>query len=162
VQNPDGLDVEALLEHKQRGTSVGIFPGGRPLELEALVGVDCDIWIPAARPDALTEQNVPQLKARLILQGANIPATAAAETWMHAHGILSIPDFVANAGGVICAAVEYHGGSQSQAMATIEEKIHANTAETLARAKSTGGLPRQAAEGMARDRIEEAMSYRRA
>jgi glutamate dehydrogenase/leucine dehydrogenase len=123
--------------------------------------LDCDIWIPAARPDALTEQNVRQLKAKLILQGANIPATEAAEAWMHAHGILSIPDFVANAGGVICAAVEYHGGSQSQAMATIEEKIRANTAETLARAQKSGELPRQAAEEMARRRIEEAMRYRR-
>jgi glutamate dehydrogenase/leucine dehydrogenase len=51
---------------------------------------------------------------------------------MHAHGILSIPDFIANAGGVICAAVEYHGGTQHQAMRTIEEKIRANTAEMLA------------------------------
>ena len=42
---------------------------------------------------------------------------------MHKHGILSIPDFIANAGGVICAAVEYHGGNQEQALATIEEKI---------------------------------------
>jgi glutamate dehydrogenase (NAD(P)+) len=80
---------------------------------------------------------------------------------MHAHGILSIPDFIANAGGVICAAVEYQRGTQSQAMAAIEEKIRANTAETLARAKKSGGLPRHAAVEMARRRIEEAMSYRR-
>jgi glutamate dehydrogenase/leucine dehydrogenase len=161
VHNPDGLDVDALLAHKQNGAPVGTFPGGRPLESEALVGVDCDIWIAAARPDVLTEHNVPQLKAKLILQGANIPATEAAEQWMHAHGILSIPDFIANAGGVICAAVEYHGGTQSQAMATIAEKIRANTTEMLARAKQSRGLPRHAAVEMARHRIEEAMSYHR-
>lgn len=161
VHNPDGLDVAALMAHKQRGASVGTFPSGRPLEGAALVGVDCDIWIPAARPDVLTEHNVRQLKAKLILQGANVPATEAAEAWMHAHGILSIPDFIANAGGVICAAVEYHGGTQSQAMATIEEKIRANTEETLARAKRSGGIPRHAAVETAHRRIEEAMSYRR-
>jgi len=46
---------------------------------------------------------------------------------MHEHGILSFPAFIANAGGVICAAVEYHGGNQAQALATIEEKIRLNT-----------------------------------
>jgi glutamate dehydrogenase/leucine dehydrogenase len=161
VQNPEGLDVNALIAHKQGGASVSTFPGGQPLPSEALVGVFCDIWIPAARPDVLTAENVGRLKARLILQGANIPATEAAEQWMHIHGIVSIPDFIANAGGVICAAVEYHGGTQSQAMAAIEEKIRANTAETLARARQGNITPRQAAEEMARSRLKEAMRYRR-
>jgi glutamate dehydrogenase/leucine dehydrogenase len=74
---------------------------------------------------------------------------------------VSIPDFIANAGGVICAAVEYHGGTQSQAMAAIEEKIRANTAETLARVKQGNMTPRQAAVEMARNRLQEAMRYRR-
>ncbi|HEY7490388.1 MAG TPA: Glu/Leu/Phe/Val dehydrogenase [Candidatus Tectomicrobia bacterium] len=161
VQNPDGLDVDALMAHKQRGAAVSTFPGGQPLASEALVDVPCDIWIPAARPDVLTVENVGRLKARLILQGANIPATDAAERWMHTHGIVSIPDFIANAGGVICAAVEYHGGTQSQAMAAIEEKIRANTAETLARARQGNMTPRQAAEEMARSRLQEAMHYHR-
>jgi glutamate dehydrogenase (NAD(P)+) len=79
---------------------------------------------------------------------------------MHAHGILSIPDFIANAGGVICAAVEYHGGTQSQAFATIAEKIRANTAEMLAHMQQQV-LPREAAVQMARRRVEEAMAYHR-
>jgi glutamate dehydrogenase (NAD(P)+) len=80
---------------------------------------------------------------------------------MHAQGIMNIPDFIANAGGVICAAVEYHGGTQSQAMTAIEEKIRANTSEVLERAKQANILPRQAAVEMARSRVEEAMRYRR-
>jgi glutamate dehydrogenase (NAD(P)+) len=67
------------IAHKQQGASVQTFPHGRPLDREQLVGIDCDIWIPAARPDVLTEENIGQLKARLVLQGANIPATMAAE-----------------------------------------------------------------------------------
>jgi glutamate dehydrogenase (NAD(P)+) len=161
VQHPDGLDVNALMAHKQRGAAVSTFPGGQPLAPEALLDVHCDIWIPAARPDVVTAENVSRLKARLILQGANIPATDAAERWMHTHGIVSIPDFIANAGGVICAAVEYQGGTQSQAMAAIEEKIRANTAETLARARQGNITPRQAAEEMARSRLQEAMHYHR-
>jgi glutamate dehydrogenase (NAD(P)+) len=161
VYNPQGLDVGALIAHKQAGAAVRTFPDGQPLDSDHLVGVDCDIWIPAARPDVLTAENVSQLQAKLVLQGANIPATEAAEQWMHGHGILSIPDFIANAGGVICAAVEYHGGTQSQALATIAEKIRANTAEMLASMKQQQVLPREAAMHMARRRVEEAMRYHR-
>jgi glutamate dehydrogenase (NAD(P)+) len=81
---------------------------------------------------------------------------------MHEHGILNIPDFIANAGGVICAAVEYRGGSEAQAMATIAEKIHTNTAQLIARVQATNLLPREAGMQLARVRIEEAMSYRKA
>jgi len=161
VYNPQGLAVEALIAHKQQAASVQMFPDGQPLDSDRLVGVDCDIWIPAARPDVLTAENVSQIKAKLVLQGANIPATEAAEQWMQAHGILSIPDFIANAGGVICAAVEYHDGTQTQAFATIAEKIRANTAEMLVQMKQQQILPREAAVQMARRRVEEAMAYHR-
>lgn len=161
IYNPEGLDVGALIRHKHDGASVGTFSGGQSIDHDAVVGVACDIWIPAARPDVLRRDNVGQLKARLILQGANIPATTEAEQWMHDHGILNIPDFIANAGGVICAAVEYHGGSQAQAMAAIEEKIGSNTAEMLERMTAESLPPRSAAEQMARRRVEEAVTYRR-
>jgi glutamate dehydrogenase/leucine dehydrogenase len=161
IYNGDGLDVEALICHKRGGGAVASFPGGEAKARDTLIGVTCDIWIPAARPDVLHEENVAQLQAKLVLQGANIPATEAAERWMHAHGILSVPDFIANAGGVICAVVEYHGGSQDQALATIEEKIRANTVEVLARARKDDLLPRQAALQMAVSRIVEAKHYRR-
>jgi glutamate dehydrogenase (NAD(P)+) len=144
------LDVAALIAHKQQGATVQTFPAGQPLGGDRLVGVDCDIWIPAARPDVLTAENVGQMQAKLVLQGANIPATKDAERWMQTHGILSIPDFIANAGGVICAAVEYHDGTQNQAFATIAEKIRANTAEMLAQMKQQQILPREAAVQMAR------------
>jgi len=162
IHDPSGLPIDALIAHKRAGRPLGEFPGARPIGREALVGVPCDIWIPAARPDTLTAENVGGLQARLVIQGANIPATEEAERWMHAHRILSLPDFIANAGGVICAAVEYHGGTQSQAFATIEERIRANTRETLERARADGLLPREAASRMARARVEEAMRYRRA
>ncbi len=161
THNPDGIDVDALIAHKRAGLALRTFPDGRPMDGGELVAVDCEIWIPAARPDTLTADNVARLRAKLILQGANIPATEAAEEWMRAHGILSVPDFVANAGGVICAAVEYHGGTQAQAFETIEERIRSNTLETLERARAGHLLPRQAAIQMARVRIEEAIRYRR-
>lgn len=161
VVNQEGLDIEELVRFKDAGRPVAQFPGGVPLAGEDLVALDCDIWIPAARPDVLTAGNVARLKARYVLQGANIPATAEAEAWMHANGVLSIPDFIANAGGVICASVEYHGGSQAQAFAAIEARIRENTTEVLRRAATSGATPRAAGEEMARVRVEEAQGYRR-
>ena len=161
VANPAGLDLAALLAFKQRGKSVREFPGGTPLAAADLVGVDCEIWIPAARPDVLDAQNVKGLRAKLILQGANIPATAEAEEMLHARGVVSVPDFIANAGGVICAAVEYHGGTQAQAFAVIEEKIRGNTRTVLETARSQTLLPRAAAVALARARVAEAATYRR-
>ena len=161
VVGSPGLDIEALIAWKRSGRSVGEFPDGRRLERDDLVGVDCDIWIPAARPDVLRADNVGRLRATLVLQGANIPATAAAEADMHERGILSVPDFIANAGGVICAAVEYHGGTEQQAFAVIAEKIRANTRAVLEAARRGGELPRAAAVTLARARVIEAMRYRR-
>jgi glutamate dehydrogenase (NAD(P)+) len=104
---------------------------------------------------------VKRLRAKLVLQGANIPATAVAEEMMHARGVLSVPDFIANAGGVICAAVEYHGGTQAQAFAVIEEKIRGNTSTVLEIARDQKVLPRTAAIDLARARVMEAATYRR-
>jgi len=159
--NPEGLDVAALAAHKRAGRPIGAFPDGRAMAREDLVGVECEIWIPAARPDTLTAANAGRLRTRLVLQGANIPATDEAEAAMHAAGVLSLPDFLVNSGGVICAAVEYHGGTQAQAFASIEEKIRSNTAEMLERSRRGALLPRAAAIQMARSRIDEAMRYRR-
>jgi glutamate dehydrogenase/leucine dehydrogenase len=161
IFNAGGLSVEQLIAHKRTGQPLSSFEGGRSMAADALVGVDCDVWIPSARPDVLNEKNVTRLKARLVLQGANIPATDQAEEWMHAKGILNIPDFIANAGGVICASVEYHGGTQAQAMAAIEDRIRSNTSEVLDRAEAAKCTPRLAAVRMARSRVEEAMRYRR-
>jgi glutamate dehydrogenase/leucine dehydrogenase len=161
LERPEGLDVAKLIALKEEGGAVTDFPAGTRLDAGDLVAVDCDIWIPAARPDVLDAANTGRLRARVVLQGANIPATPEAEAMLHARGVVSIPDFIANAGGVICAAVEYHGGTETQAFAVIAEKIRANTRAVLARARDGGLLPRAAAEDLARARIGEAGGYRR-
>jgi glutamate dehydrogenase (NAD(P)+) len=161
TSNPDGLDLPALLEHKNSGQPVGTFPGGKPISPEQLVAHDCEIWIPAARPDVLTEDNAGSMKAKLILQGANIPATPKAEAILDERGVVIVPDFIANAGGVICAAVEFAGGSRGQAMETIADKIRENTQEVLRRRREQKLSPRQAALELARARVDEASRYRR-
>ncbi len=126
-----------------------------------MIDIDCEIWIPAARPDVIRKENVHRLKTKLVPQGANIPFTPEAETHAARKRRPGVPDFIANAGGVICASVEYHGGTQSQALHTIEEKIRTNTEEVLANAKKSGTLPRQAAIQLAEARVKKAMTHRR-
>ena len=161
VQDPNGLDVAALAALKAAGRSVLDYPRGEKRTCEAVLDAACEIWIPAARPDVVREENAPRLKARLVLQGANIPFTAGAEKALAARGVLVIPDFIANAGGVICAAMEYRGATRAAAFDAIAEKIRANTAALLAEVKARGALPREAAVALAAARVMKAASWRR-
>jgi len=161
IYNPKGIDVARLIALKNAGKNVSDYPEGEKLSVDAVIDIDCDIWIPAARPDVIHKDNVNRLKTKLVPQGANIPFTPEAERILHEKGVLVLPDFIANAGGVICASVEYHGGTQSQAFQTIEEKIRANTEEVLTNAKKSGRLPRQAAVKLAEARVKKAMSYQK-
>jgi glutamate dehydrogenase (NAD(P)+) len=127
LADPSGLDVGALIALKEAGRSLRDHDKGSKLAADAIVDIDCDIWIPAARPDVLRADNVSRLRARLVPQGANIPCTPEAEQALHERGVLVVPDFIANAGGVICASIEYRGGTQRAAFDYIDDRIRANT-----------------------------------
>ena len=161
IENQNGLDLQGLLELKSHGKYVSEYSDGSSMASDDVIGVDCDIWIPAARPDVIHEDNVTQIRAKIIVEGANIPATHEAERMLHERGILVVPDFIANAGGVICAAMEYHGSSESAAMQSISEKIRRNTEQVLTAAKEENILPREAAMELASKRVRKAMSFRR-
>ena len=161
IYSPDGLDVATLIELKEAGKSVIDVSLGSKGTIEDVIDMECDIWIPAARPDVLHEGNIQRLRTKLVVQGANIPMTYGAEKYLHQQGILVIPDFIANAGGVICAAMEYHSASLSASMQTIEEKLRKNTSEVLTMATSNNLLPRDAAIQLSEKRIKKAMDLKR-
>jgi glutamate dehydrogenase (NAD(P)+) len=161
IYNPKGLDIIALFKLKEEGKSVANYSGGKALKRDDIIDIDCDIWIPAARPDVIHEDNVHRLKTRLIVQGANIPITHGAEKILFEKGVVCIPDFIANAGGVICAAMEYHGATARAATQAIEEKISRNTEKIMEISRKKNIQPREAAIEMASERIKKAMSYRR-
>jgi glutamate dehydrogenase (NAD(P)+) len=160
IQNEHGLDVEALISLKERGESVVDFSDGKVLARDDIVDADCEIWIPAARPDALHEGNIDRLKARLVVPGANLAATPGAEEKLHERGVLVVPDFIANAGGVICGAMEYQGAAESAVFPVIEETIRDNTRLVLEASRSGAILPRQAAVDFGVARLERAMARR--
>jgi glutamate dehydrogenase/leucine dehydrogenase len=87
--------------------------------------------------------------------------TVEAEQMLRKRGVLCVPDVIANAGGVICAAVEYRGGDWDAALTTIRSKIRASTLELVDRTRTGDVDPRAAAEQMALERVTAAQSYRR-
>ncbi|TFH88485.1 Glu/Leu/Phe/Val dehydrogenase [Billgrantia azerbaijanica] len=157
----DGLDIEALIAWKRSGRPVAEFADGEARERDAIIDVACDVWVPAARPDVIHEGNQDRLQARVVAEGANIPVTEAAEHRLAQRGVLVLPDFIVNAGGVICAAVEYRGGSENDALSRIDEKVRHNLDEVLSRAKADDVIPRTAAVAMAHERVRTAMRFRR-
>jgi glutamate dehydrogenase (NAD(P)+) len=159
--DPEGLDVAALDALKEEGRPLADHPRGRKLAPDAVIDTPCEIWIPAARPDVITAANVDRLDARIVAEGANIPLSHEAERMLHGRGVLVLPDFIANAGGVICAAVEYRGGSEGSAFALIDEKIRANMRAVLDAARRDDLLPREAALAIATERVRRAMRTRR-
>lgn len=161
VSDPSGIDIATLSALKGEGRGVSAYARGHHASADAIIDVDCDIWIPAARPDVVRADNVDRLRARLVLEGANVPLSIEAEAALHRRGVLVLPDFVANAGGVICAAVEYHGGTERQAFEHIEEQIRTNTRAVLASAQRDNVMPRTAAERLADHRVRTAMTFRR-
>ncbi len=161
LYDADGLDVNKLVRLKDAGKSVVDYPDAEKMDRDAIVGFDCDIWIPAARPDVVNEGNMHLLKAKLVVEGANIPITPGAEKHLYDQGVICIPDFIANAGGVICAAMEYRGKIESEAIQIIQDKIRLNTRLVLEESRSKGILPREAAMNLAVSRVEKAMSFKR-
>lgn len=161
VYDPHGIDVPGLITYKENGGRISQFEGGEHLERDAVISVDCDILVPAARPDVIRAENQDTVKAKLIVPGANIGVTEEAEELLYKRGVLCVPDFIANAGGVICAAVEYAGGTEAQVFEIIDEKVRTNTTETLERMQREEILPREAAVTMARERVLGAMRFER-
>jgi len=161
IYHPEGLKVEELIKLKDAGRSVADYPAGEKHPRDEVIDFDCDIWIPAARPDVVNEDNVHRLKAKLVVQGANIPITPGAEQRLHEAGVVCVPDFIANAGGVICAAMEYRGSTQSAVFQAIEEKVRHNTRVVLEESRVKKITPRQAAMELAVKRVKQAMATRR-
>ncbi len=161
IHNAYGLDVDALFALKQQGQAVTDYGDATRMHHDDIIDVGCDIWIPAARPDVINESNVDRLNTKLVVEGANIPLTDGAERVLHEKKILCIPDFIANAGGVICAAMEYQGGGQAAALQIIEEKLRRNTSLVLQAVRHKQIPPREAAMAMAMERIDKAMNCRR-
>ncbi|TSE21470.1 Glutamate dehydrogenase [Tepidimonas alkaliphilus] len=102
-----GLDIPALLRHVKATGSVAGFAEAEPLARDAFWDTPCDILIPAALEQQITEANAGRIQARLIIEGANGPTTPAADDILTERGVLVVPDVIANAGGVTVSYFEW-------------------------------------------------------
>ncbi|GGH65769.1 glutamate dehydrogenase [Comamonas phosphati] len=107
IHNANGLDVPALLEHVGNTGGVGGFAGAQAMDAKDFWGVDCDILIPAALESQITKDNAGQIKAKMVIEGANGPTTPEADDILADKGVLVLPDVIANAGGVTVSYFEW-------------------------------------------------------
>ncbi len=105
IQNPDGLDIPALIEHVAATGSVPTFTGGEPVISVSMV--DCEVFLPCALEGTITLENEAAIKAKIVVEGANSPTTLDACERMRKRGVLVLPDILANAGGVIVSYFEW-------------------------------------------------------
>jgi glutamate dehydrogenase (NAD(P)+) len=108
IYNPKGLDVDGVLKHRQETGSILNFPRATNLASSAdVLECECDILIPAALENQITEANAPRIRAKIIAEGANGPTTAAGEEILLQKKVMVIPDIYLNAGGVTVSYFEW-------------------------------------------------------
>jgi len=107
IYNPEGLDLEALFLHKREAGTVVGFPGGEDITNQELLTLKCDVLVPAALENQITEENADRVRARIVAEGANGPTTPEADAILYEKGVFLIPDILANAGGVTVSYFEW-------------------------------------------------------
>lgn len=107
IYNKNGIDVNAALRKvKETGTIVNL-EGTEPITNKQLLELDVDFLVPAALENQITEENAPNIKAKVIVEGANGPTTTEADKILNEKGVILIPDILSNAGGVTVSYFEW-------------------------------------------------------
>ncbi|MDT7631122.1 MAG: glutamate dehydrogenase [Pseudonocardiales bacterium] len=168
VHDPGGLDVAHWLALRaERGDDcvLGVAPGERLAAGEELV-LDCDVLIPAAIQDVIDAAVAARIRASLVVEGANLPTSPEARTVLARRGVTVVPDFIANAGGVVAAAfamdARYSAFRPDPAaiFEAVSTRLRQNTDTVLAHAESTGVTTHEAALDIATERVRTAMRLR--
>jgi glutamate dehydrogenase/leucine dehydrogenase len=123
IYNKDGLNPSEVLKHKEKTGSVINFPGCENVTNEELLELECDILVPAALENVITEKNADKIKAKIVAEAANGPVTPEADKILNKKGVFVIPDILANAGGVTVSYFEWV--QDLQAHFWTEEEVNA-------------------------------------
>ena len=113
IYNSSGLNIPAVLKHKQQNDNVTGFSEGDSITNADLLELDCAVLVPAALQTQITMENVNRVKAKIIAEGANGPTTSSADRILYDKGVFIIPDILANSGGVIVSYFEWVQDLQS-------------------------------------------------
>ena len=156
VYDPDGIPVKLIQELKSAKRCVVHCDKAQEIPKEELFEKEVDILITASIPDVIHEGNIDKVKAKIIVEGSNIPMTYEVEAKLHEKGTVIVPDIIANAGGVISSYMEYVGAPVADMFETIAKKIEPNTLRVLEHAQENKETTRQAAIEIAEERIKNA------
>jgi glutamate dehydrogenase (NAD(P)+) len=164
--NPKGIDIPAALQHKAESGSLQGLRNAEAITNEELIVVDCDVLAPCALEQVITPANADQVKARIVLEGANGPTTPEADEILEGNGVMILPDVLANAGGVVVSYFEWVQGLQEYFWK--EDEVNQRLNEIVTRAfdetwgtKADRGVSmRLAAYGLAVERVAEATTTR--
>ncbi len=149
--DPAGLDVDELLALRARHGDAFVHHGPVAARArEALFAVECDVLVPGARPHVLVPESVDELRCAAVVPVANIPYAPGAAEALAARGILALPDFVTNAGGIHLYEAPECREDPSSCLAAVERLVGETTRRVLAAADADGVTPTQAALGIAR------------
>jgi glutamate dehydrogenase (NAD(P)+) len=131
IYNADGLDVEAVFQHRKETGSILGYPGAKDLNSAAGIEQPCDILVPAALENQITLNNVKNIKAKIVAEGANGPTSPDAESAFYQMGGIVIPDMYANAGGVTVSYFEWLKNLSHVAFGRINRRFEENTNKNL-------------------------------
>ena len=155
VYDEDGLDIAGLLDARKRSgdRAVQECPAGRQIDRRELYFMPVDILVPGARPYVIDAENVARVRARVISSIANIPITDDAEEVLFQRGVLSVPDFVSNIGGVVLGVTGAVGGTADDVFKALRNMVAPVTTAILADARREGVSPRSLAVRRIRERV---------
>lgn len=169
LHRPDGLDVEQLLSLRELFGDALVDHYGdsaKPLTRGEELTVPADVLVPAALQDVIDADLARRLPARIVAEGANLPSSAEAQAILRERGVVVVPDFIANAGGVVAAAVAMDSRTSGirpesgSVFTSISTKLRACTVDTLEAAARDGVTTHRAARAAAQTRVAEAMRLR--
>jgi glutamate dehydrogenase (NAD(P)+) len=157
VYDPGGLDIPWFLEARRTcgDDCVNEYEHGEKLPSSDIYFLPVDVLVPGARPYVITPDNVERIRAKLVVSGGNISVTREADEMLFRRGIISVPDFIANSGGMIASLVDFHGGTPDQAFNAIKKRISPRTLEVLAEADKSDLTPYAVATARVKQSIRE-------
>jgi glutamate dehydrogenase (NAD(P)+) len=166
VYNARGLDIDRLVQHRAEDGRLLDFVNGDRITNAELLALPCDVLIPAATGDVITETNHDSVRAKIIVEAANHPVTPKADAALADHGVLVVPDILANAGGVVVSYFEWAQNIQqfrwelervNNELSRIMTDTHRQVRE---RATREGATLRRAAHLIAVERVAQAIRLR--
>jgi glutamate dehydrogenase (NAD(P)+) len=166
VYNRHGLDIQALMTHRQETGSIREFAEAEDIDRNEAILMDCDVLIPAARENVITSANAERIKARILCEGANGPTTFVADSILAEKKVFVIPDILANAGGVTVSYFEWVQDRQGYfwnerlVNKRLEEIMVTSFNDVIGYAEKHGVNNRTAAYMLALDRVAVAIKLR--